>query len=29
MKDAIVTTDAIEPTLNNWHRIQDTDCEKK
>jgi hypothetical protein len=22
MRDAIVTTDAIEPTLNNWHRIQ-------
>jgi hypothetical protein len=22
MRDAIVTTDAIEPTLKNWHRIQ-------
>jgi hypothetical protein len=22
MRDAIVTTNAIEPTLNNWHRIQ-------
>jgi hypothetical protein len=22
MRDAIVSTDAIEPTLNNWHRIQ-------
>jgi hypothetical protein len=22
MRDAIVTTDAIEPTMNNWHRIQ-------
>jgi hypothetical protein len=22
MRDAIVSTDAIKPTLNNWHRIQ-------
>jgi isochorismate synthase EntC len=22
MRDAMVTTDAIEPTLKNWHRIQ-------
>jgi hypothetical protein len=22
MRDAIVSTDAIEPTLSNWHRIQ-------
>jgi hypothetical protein len=24
MRDAIATTDATEPTMNNWHRIQTT-----